>query len=54
VEVSKGLKEELANPGRELLRIVKLPRFPTRVGISIAMRRLLSSTAVFCLETVAV
>ncbi len=34
VEVSKGLKEELANPGRELLKIVKLPSFPTRVCIS--------------------
>ncbi len=34
VEVSKGLKEELATPGRELLKIVKLPNFPTRVCIS--------------------
>ena len=34
VEMSKGLKGELANPGRELLKIVKLPKFPTRVCIS--------------------
>ena len=31
METSKGLKEELANPGRELLKIVKLPKFPTEV-----------------------
>jgi len=53
VEMSKGLKEELANPGRELLKIVKLPRFPTRVCICIVIFRLLSSPAVFCLQTIA-
>ncbi len=52
VEMSKGLKGELASPGRELLKIVKLPKFRTRVCISRNVFTLLSSTDGFCLQTI--